>query len=171
MGQNKFCDNACTYNITDFDISLYKWFIDNYYESHWTLGGLPSALNNTGLNTEIDVKKYVNQSKVMYSSGIPIGSKAYDYEQAVYKYYIYNHFTFNVKIHQEKRYGENNYAVVGFDIVPISIGTKQEDNKTTYNCHNESDYTLNFIRGKQHLDVPQTVFFTYDVVFEVIIVN
>jgi hypothetical protein len=119
------------------------------------------------MNTQIDVNGYTNDSKVTYSDGIPVGKKNYDYEQAIYKYYLYNHFTFNVKIHQEKRYGEDNYAVVGFDIIPTSIGSKQFNNTSAQNCHDKTDYTLNFIRGKQQLDQAQTIYFTYDVIFEV----
>jgi len=167
MRQNKFCDTACTYSITEVDISLYKWFIDNFYESHWTLDGLPSGLNSTGIYSDIDVGQYVNKSKVIYSTGIPIGKKIYQYEEDTYKYYIYNHFTFNVKINQEKL--ADNFTIVGFDIIPISLGLRNDDN-TTY-CYNEPNYILNFIRGKQQLDIPQTIHFTYDIIFEVCLIK
>ncbi len=125
-------------------------------------------MNNTGQNPEISPDTYTAKSKVFYAHGIPIGSKKYDYEQARYNYFIYNHLTFNIKLHHEPRYGESYYAIVGFDIVPISINYKSVNvTNSTQGCNPSNDYTLNFIRGKQSIDEATTVYFTYDIEFQV----
>jgi len=96
----------------------------------------------------------------------------WDIDKKASNYSLFNHLTFNIKIHHEKYYGENHFSVVDFDIVPISIGASQfnnnySDSSNEYHCHKAENYSQNFAVDIQRLDVPQTIYYTYDVIFSV----
>jgi len=101
-------------------------------------------MNDINNITESYFKQTLNNT--VNSDKIPIGKKIYSYEPKLIKspkYILYNHFTFNIKIHQEKNYGENHYAVVGFDIVPTSIDSNLRVNTDRSSLKNSNSNNTN----------------------------
>lgn len=82
------------------------------YKVKFYLDKLPAGYNL------YPIKDKNNNPEILYSSGIPLGYMTTNID-GTENFYIYNHFTFNVKVHYEKNL--DKYTIVGFDIVPISI--------------------------------------------------
>ncbi len=94
------------------DIELIKWMIRREYKTKFYLDKLPSGYNLYPIKDKND------NPEIHYTSGIPLGYFV-SYFDGTETFYIYNHFTFNVKVHYEKNL--DKYTVVGFDVIPISI--------------------------------------------------
>jgi len=94
------------------ELELIKWMIRRDYKIKYYLDKLPAGYNLYPL------KDKNNNPEIHYTSGVPLG---YYVTNAVGSetFYIYNHLTFNVKVHYEKNL--DKYTIVGFDIIPISI--------------------------------------------------
>lgn len=94
------------------ELELVKWMIRRDFKVKYYLDKLPAGYNLYPL------KDKNNNHEIHYSSGIPLGYYVSNPDGSE-TFYIYNHLTFNVKVHYEKNL--DKYTIVGFDIIPISI--------------------------------------------------
>jgi hypothetical protein len=107
-----YCNILCKNQFSPLGIELIKWMIRRNYKVKFYLDKLPGALNM------FPFKDKNGKIEILYSSGIPLGYIDLDVNKKEI-FYIYNHFTFNVKVHYENNL--DKYTIVGFDIIPISI--------------------------------------------------
>lgn len=94
------------------ELELVKWMIRRDYKVKYYLDKLPAGYNLYPL------KDKSNKPEIHYTSGIPLGYYVSNADGSE-TFYIYNHLTFNVKVHYEKNL--DKYTIVGFDIIPVSI--------------------------------------------------
>jgi transmembrane 9 superfamily protein 2/4 len=105
--KNEYCKVLCKKLLTDFDIDVLKWMVDEDYVSSWFLDDLPAGRNMTMYGEISDL--------VMHDSGIPVGAKHSANGQEKKK--IFNHFTFNVFVNKDPKSKMN--SIVEFSIVPF----------------------------------------------------
>ena len=132
LNENSYCKILCKNKFSPLGIELIKWMIRRDYVVKFYLDKLPAGLNLFPL---IDVN---GLSIIQYSSGIPLGYVTHDNNNNE-TIYIYNHFTFNVKVHYEKKL--NKYTIVGFDIIPSTINHEISSKKTNDNNSNSYNNT------------------------------
>jgi len=94
------------------EMELVKWMIRRDYKTKFYLDKLPAGYNLYPL------KDKYNNPEIHYTSGIPIGYYVTNVDGSE-TFYIYNHLSFNVKVHYEKNL--DKYTIVGFNVIPISI--------------------------------------------------
>lgn len=97
------------------ELELVKWMIRREYKVKYYLDKLPAGYNLFPL------KDKNNKPEIHYTSGIPLGYYVSNAD-GTETFYVYNHLTFNVKVHYEKNL--DKYTIVGFDIIPVSINHK-----------------------------------------------
>ncbi len=109
---NTFCKLACKKKLDKFQSELLQWIIDQEYTINWYADGLPAALDLTFSDEP-------HTSNVLHEGGIPVGERVL--EDGLWKYKIYNHYTFKIFInHNNKKLKneEESYSIVEFNIVP-----------------------------------------------------
>ena len=94
-----------------------------------------------------------------YYQGIPLGY----FNKTNKKYYIYNHLRFHILIN---KISDNNYNIVGFNILPLSINYFNDNDKIcSISEENIGRYYESDEISKQEL-LAGNITFKYDVVFE-----
>ena len=112
LNEVSYCNLLCKNDFIPMEVELMKWMIRRDYKTKFYLDKLPAGYN------KYPIKDKKNNPEILYTSGIPIGYMNINSDGSE-TFYVYNHFTFNVKVHYEKNL--DKYTIVGFDIIPISI--------------------------------------------------
>ena len=157
INQNEFCKILSTVNIIEKNVERTKWLINHEYFNTFYLDKLPSA---RGIFDLVSKENYIS-----YKGGIPLGFIDTDNEDKEI-YYIYNHFTFKVALHDIiNSSGIKKYEIVGFTVYASSI----EQNENNLGClKNNSNNIPNyeFSNSPQEIEVGKKITFSYDVIFE-----
>ena len=146
--KNEFCKLLCTTEITKEKLKIIKKTFNKNYNSAFFLDRLPAGLFNYNPET--------GESNIDYFSGIPLGYSSENKSEI----YIYNHFQFHIILNNKT---QNNFEIVGFNILPISI-LHEKENKLKC-AKNINDINSNFKHDKSILK-EGSITFTYDVIFE-----
>ena len=114
LNKNEYCIILDTISLNMKYIERTKWLINHEYSNSFYLDKLPSA---RGYFDSIS-KEY----QTIYQGGIPLGYTEED-DEGLEIYYIYNHFTFKVLLHE---INIGKYEIVGFITYPSSIAQNEK---------------------------------------------
>ena len=157
LNKNEYCKILNTVSLNTKNIERIKWLINHEYANYFFLDKLPSARGFY----DTSLKEYFT----IYQGGIPLGFSKED-DNGLEIYYIYNHFTFKVLLHE---INNKKYEIVGFITYPSSI----EQNLNDLICNKNKNDTPNAIipnyeelNISQKIDLNKNVTITYDIIFE-----
>ena len=163
LNKNEYCIILDTISLNMKYIERTKWLINHEYSNSFYLDKLPSA---RGYFDSISKEYYT-----IYQGGIPLGYTEED-DEGLEIYYIYNHFTFKVLLHE---INIGKYEIVGFITYPSSISQNENElgcNKFEKNNINTNDSYNIIIPNYETSNIPQkiepnqNITFTYDIIFE-----
>ena len=163
LNKNEYCKILDTISLNMKYIERAKWLINHEYSNSFYLDKLPSARGYFDLIS----KEYYT----IYQGGIPLGYTEED-DEGLEIYYIYNHFTFKVLLHE---INIGKYEIVGFITYPSSISQNENElgcNKFEKNNINTNDSYNIIIPNYETSNIPQkiepnqNITFTYDIIFE-----
>ena len=163
LNKNEYCKKLNTVKLSTKNSERVKWLINHDYSNSFFLDKLPSA---RGYYDEISKEYYT-----IYQGGIPLGYSEED-NNGYELYYIYNHFTFKILIHETNN---KKYEIVGFITYPVSIEQTEEKlgcNKyQKNNLSNNDSYNIiipnyEYSNKAQIIEPSMNITFTYDIIFE-----
>ena len=168
VNKNEYCKILNTVTLNKKYVERAKWLINHEYTNSFYLDKLPSARGY--------YDTYSKDYYTVYQGGIPLGFYEED-NNGVEIYYIYNHFTFKVLLHETNTktdLSKNKYEIVGFITYPSSIVqnenklgcNKYENNKNINDSYNIIIPNYEFSNLPQKIEPEQNVTFTYDILFE-----
>ena len=148
---NKTCERICSNSFSHESINSLKKLIKREYYTNWYIDNLPAGF--------ISYDSLNNKYSINYYQGIPLGY----FNKTNKKYYIYNHLRFHILIN---KISDNNYNIVGFNILPLSINYFNDNDKIcSISEENIGRYYESDEISKQEL-LAGNITFKYDVVFE-----
>ena len=148
---NKTCERICSNSFSNESVNSLKKLIKREYYTNWYIDNLPAGF--------ISYDSLNNKYSINYYQGIPLGY----FNKTNKKYYIYNHLRFHILIN---KISDNNYNIVGFNILPLSINYFNDNDKIcSISEENISKYYESDDINKQEL-LAGNITFKYDVVFE-----
>ena len=167
INKNEYCKVLNTINISDKNVDRTKWLINHDYFNMFYLDKLPSARGFFDLISK--------ESYTIYQGGIPLGFFEEKNNNEMEEYYIYNHFSFKVSLHEIiSNTGNKRYEIVGFTTYPSSI--QQDENNLgcikydTKKSNNSNEKVIipnyEFSHLPQSIESNKNITFTYDVIFE-----
>ena len=163
INKNEYCKILNTINLNEKNIDKVKWLINHEYFNTFYLDKLPSARGYIDYITK--------ESYTIYQGGIPLGFYEEMKDNEEEEYFIYNHFTFKVSLHEIiSKTGNKTYEIVGFTTYPSSI----LQNETSLSClkyDTKQDNKIiipnyEFSHLPQDIEPNKNITFTYDVIFE-----
>ena len=148
---NKTCERICSNSFSNESVNSLKKLIKREYYTNWYIDNLPAGF--------ISYDSLNNKYSINYYQGIPLGY----FNKTNKKYYIYNHLRFHILIN---KISDNNYNIVGFNILPLSINYFNDNDKIcSISEENIGRYYESDDINKQEL-LAGNITFKYDVVFE-----
>ena len=148
---NKTCERICSNSFSNESVNSLKKLIKREYSTNWYIDNLPAGF--------ISYDSLNNKFSINYYQGIPLGY----FNKTNKKYYIYNHLRFHILIN---KISDNNYNIVGFNILPLSINYFNDNDKMcSISEENIGRYYESDEISKQEL-LAGNITFKYDVVFE-----
>ena len=148
---NKTCERICSNSFSNESVNSLKKLIKREYYTNWYIDNLPAGF--------ISYDSLNNKYSINYYQGIPLGY----FNKTNKKYYIYNHLRFHILIN---KISDNNYNIVGFNILPLSINYFNDNDKIcSISEENFGRYYESDDINKQEL-LAGNITFKYDVVFE-----
>lgn len=148
---NKTCERICSNSFSNESVNSLKKLIKREYYTNWYIDNLPAGF--------ISYDSLNNKYSINYYQGIPLGY----FNKTNKKYYIYNHLRFHILIN---KISDNNYNIVGFNILPLSINYFNDNDKIcSISEENIGRYYESDEISKQEL-LAGNITFKYDVVFE-----
>ena len=148
---NKTCERICSNSFSNESVNSLKKLIKREYYTNWYIDNLPAGF--------ISYDSLNNKFSINYYQGIPLGY----FNKTNKKYYIYNHLRFHILIN---KISDNNYNIVGFNILPLSINYFNDNDKIcSISEENIGRYYESDDINKQEL-LAGNITFKYDVVFE-----
>ena len=148
---NKTCERICSNSFSNESVNSLKKLIKREYYTNWYIDNLPAGF--------ISYDSLNNKYSINYYKGIPLGY----FNKTNKKYYIYNHLRFHILIN---KISDNNYNIVGFNILPLSINYFNDNDKIcSISEENIGRYYESDDINKQEL-LAGNITFKYDVVFE-----
>ena len=148
---NKTCERICSNSFSHESVNSLKKLIKREYYTNWYIDNLPAGF--------ISYDSLNNKYSINYYQGIPLGY----FNKTNKKYYIYNHLRFHILIN---KISDNNYNIVGFNILPLSINYFNDNDKIcSISEENIGRYYESDEISKQEL-LAGNITFKYDVVFE-----
>ena len=148
---NKTCEIICSNSFSNESVNSLKKLIKREYYTNWYIDNLPAGF--------ISYDSLNNKYSINYYQGIPLGY----FNKTNKKYYIYNHLRFHILIN---KISDNNYNIVGFNILPLSINYFNDNDKIcSISEENIGRYYESDDINKQEL-LAGNITFKYDVVFE-----
>jgi transmembrane 9 superfamily protein 2/4 len=148
---NKTCERICSNSFSNESVNSLKKLIKREYYTNWYIDNLPAGF--------ISYDSLNNKYSINYYQGIPLGY----FNKTNKKYYIYNHLRFHILIN---KISDNNYNIVGFNILPLSINYFNDNDKIcSISEENIGRYYESDEISKQEL-LSGNITFKYDVVFE-----
>ena len=170
INKNEYCKVLNTINLNEKNVERAKWLINHDYFNMFYLDKLPSARGFFDLISK--------ESYTIYQGGIPLGfseEKNNNENNEMEEYYIYNHFSFKVSLHEIiSNTGEKRYEIVGFTTYPSSIQQDEKNlgciNYDSKKSNNSQDNIIipnyEFSHLPQPIESNKNITFTYDVIFE-----
>ena len=116
-------------SLNETQVEQFRLFSQNDYRYKLYLDGLPSAT----MTKDPSTGKLVPD----FTGGIPVGE--YDHETGKTK--IFNHLTFEVKVHLTETEPVEKH-IVGFKVYPMSRGY---DNRQIQRCDSKAEYTPQYL--------------------------
>lgn len=159
----KSCEVACVQKLKKEEKDKFIRAIEDDYRIHWIVDSLPVGMFSSN-----------EYQDILFSRGFPVGFKTGT--KATSKYYLYNHVRIILSYHDDYESDNGNpeeatTKIVGFRVEPMSIkhtyeGTEFVAGTTTLNTCNANTPAVNDPKRYQSIDKPDTVLFSYDVVWE-----
>ena len=173
LNKNEYCKKLSTIKLSRKNTERIKWLISHEYSNSFYLDKLPSAQGYFDKTS----KEYYT----IYQGGIPLGFTEED-ENGIEVFYLYNHFTFKVLLHEiiinnKNKLNSNStnkrYEIVGFITYPSSIERNENDlgcDKDDKNINNTDTYNIlipNYDSFKpEQIEFNKNITITYDILFE-----
>jgi len=145
INEDAYCQVLCYNEFSEKTVRLIEKLIRRRYFTNWIVDKLPAGL--------ILYNQETKQTSLKYFHGIPLGYK----KEGIF--YIYNHYQFHILLN---KVDDNNFNVVGFNILPMSI--KHDQDKPI--CEKEEKNAENDLLKPAQPLVAGNILFTYDVVYE-----
>ncbi|CAD7705196.1 unnamed protein product [Ostreobium quekettii] len=152
--QEQQCTVACRKTLTKDEVKNFRAKIDDEYRVNMIFDNLP-----VGILREVKNLDANGDIAHVYDRGFPVGY----HEKG--RYILFNHLRFTVHHHFDPK--RLTSRVVGFEVTPISVHHKAEDDTKTpplRTCRPQ-DNVLTFETERQDV-VEKEVIFTYDVLFK-----
>lgn len=162
MKLNVDCEIACAVDLKRGDAKAFVHAIEEDYRVHWTVDSLPVGMETVEPSTREET----------FERGFPVGFK--QGMKGSTKHYLNNHVRIIISYNDDdleegETEADRTGKIVGFRVEPASI--KHVANPVTKRlstCENSNGLNRANMDGVSHMSVdrPDTVIFTYDVVWE-----
>lgn len=169
MKQGKTCEVACAVEIKKSEAAAFVKAIDEDYRVHWIVDNLPVGMEVQYVEAGSTEEDFVR--------GFPVGFRTGSKDN--YRHFINNHVRIILEYNddilgEDESQADLTTKIVGFKVQPMSIkhqvagggsnSLKPEGRLST--CDDTKVGTLTGNANYQSVDRPDTIIFTYDVVWE-----